>query len=79
MYFLLLDHNIESLSCKIHIFVDHHQCSAQGQVIRCKIRHQGCNSAQRLSSIANSGIYVVVLLGMNRYGSFPLLSAPHSL
>ena len=31
------------------------------------------------SSIANSGTYVAVLLGMNRCGSFPLLSAPHSL
>ena len=31
------------------------------------------------SSIANSGTYVAVLLGMNRCGSFPLLSAHHSL
>ena len=31
------------------------------------------------SSIANSGTQVAVLLGMNRCGSFPLLSAPHSL
>ena len=31
------------------------------------------------SSIANSGTWVAVLLGMNRCGSFPLLSAPHSL
>ena len=30
------------------------------------------------SSTANSGTKVAVLLGMNRYGSFPLLSAPHS-
>ena len=22
----------------------HHQCSAQGQVLHCKLRHQGCNS-----------------------------------
>ena len=56
-------------------FVDHHhhQCCAQGQVLHCKLRHQGCNS-----SIANSGTYVAVLLGMNRCGSFPLLSVPHS-
>ena len=25
----------------------HHQCSAQGRVLHCKIRHQGCNSGQR--------------------------------
>ena len=31
------------------------------------------------SSTANSGNKVAVLLGMNRCGSFPLLSAPHSL
>ena len=31
------------------------------------------------SSTANSGTKVAVLLGMNRYGSFPLLSATHSL
>ena len=31
------------------------------------------------SSIANSGTLVAVLLGMNRCGSFPLISATHSL
>ena len=31
------------------------------------------------SSIANSGTKVVGLLGINRYSSFPLLSAPHYL
>ena len=31
------------------------------------------------SSTANSGTKVAILLGMNRCGSFPLLSAPHSL
>ena len=31
------------------------------------------------SSTANSGTKVAVLLGMNRCGSFSLLSAPHSL
>ena len=33
----------------------------------------------RQSSTANSGIKAAVLAGMNRCGSFPLLSAPHSL
>ena len=28
-------------------FPDHHQCSAQGQILHCKLRHQGCNSTQR--------------------------------
>ena len=31
------------------------------------------------SSTANSGTKVTVLLGMNRCGSLPFLSAPHSL
>ena len=31
------------------------------------------------SSTANSGTKVAVILGINRYGSFPLLSAPHFL
>ena len=31
------------------------------------------------SYTANSGTNVAVLLGMNRCGDFPLLSAPHSL
>ena len=31
------------------------------------------------SSTANSETKVAVLLGINRFGSFPLLSAPHSL
>ena len=31
------------------------------------------------SSTANSGTKVAVLLGINRFGSFPLHSAPHSL
>ena len=30
------------------------------------------------SSTANSGTYVAVLLGINRWSSFPMLSAPHS-
>ena len=25
----------------------HHQCSAQGLALHCKLRHQGYNSAQR--------------------------------
>ena len=61
------------------LFQLHHQCSAQGQVIHCKLRHQGCNSDQRQvfhCKLRNLG---TVLLGMNRCGSFPLLSAPHSL
>ena len=43
-----------------------------------KLRHQAILPKGR-SSIANSGTQVAVLLGMNRCGSFLLLSASHSL
>ena len=55
------------------------KCSAQGLVFHYKFRHQGCSSAQRRPSTANAGTQAVVLLWVNRCGSFPLLSAPHSL
>ena len=55
------------------------ECSVQRQGFHCKLRHQGCSSAQSRSSSANSGTKIAVLPGMNRCGSFPLLSAPLSL
>ena len=71
----------------LHITVHHHQhhhhhrrrrqSSAQGQVFHCKLKHQGCSYSQR-SSTSNVGTKVAVLLGINRCGSFPLLSPPHS-
>ena len=56
-----------------HIHNHHHQlqCSTQGQVLHCKLGHQGCNSAQNQvfhSKLRNLGC------------SFTrVLSAPHSL
>ena len=55
------------------------ECSAEGQVFHWKLRNQGCSCAQRQVFPANSRNKVAVLLGMNRCGSFPLLSASHSL
>ena len=55
------------------------ECSAQGQVLHCKRRNQGCSSAEGRSYTANSATKVAVLTGMVRCGSFPLLSSPHSL
>ena len=57
----------------------HHKYSAHGQVLHCKLRHQGCNCAQMQVFHCKLRTQVAVLLGMNRCGSFPLLSAPHSL
>ena len=53
------------------------ECSAQGQVFHSKFRHQGCSSAQR--QIFHRKTKVIVLLEMNRSGSFALLSALHSV
>ena len=58
---------------------NHHHCSAQGQVLHCKLRHQDCNSAHRQVFHCKLMKLGCSLLGMNRCGSFPLLSAPHSL
>ena len=44
--------------------------------LHCKLRNQGCSSAQSRSSTVNSGTKVAVLLGINKCGSFPLLSYP---
>ena len=49
------------------------------QVFHRKLRNQGCSSAEDRSSTAKLVTKAAVLLGMNRCGSFPLLSAPHSL
>ena len=48
------------------------ECSAQGQIFHS---NAGTKIAA-LSSTANSGTKVVVLLGINRCGSFPLLPHP---
>ena len=53
--------------------------SVQGQVLHCKRRDLGCIYAEGRSSTANSGSKSAVLLELNRCGSFPLHSAPHSL
>ena len=54
-------------------------CSALRQVLHCKRRNLGCSSDEGRSSTANSGTKAAVLLRFNWRGSFPLLSAPHSL
>ena len=64
------------LCCMVY---HHHQCSAQGQVLHCKLRQQGCNFAQKQVFHCKLGNLGCILLGMYRCGNFPLLSAPHSL
>ena len=43
--------------------------------LHCKLRHEGCSSAQRQVFHRKQGTKVAVLLGMTRRGNFPLLSA----
>ena len=69
---------IQYIYIYIYIYISS-ECSAQGQVFHCKLGHQGRSSAQRQVFHHISGTKVAVLLGMNRCGSFSLLSAPHSL
>ena len=65
----------------IYVYIYHYQCvlpkgrflPLQTQSSRLQFLPKG------IFSTANSGTKVAVLLGMNRCGSFPLLSAPHSL
>ena len=60
-------------------FLRHHQCSAQGQVLHCKLTHQDSNSAQSQVFYCKLRNLGCSFTRMNRCGSFPLLSAPHSL
>ena len=55
------------------------KCSAQGQILHCKHRNWACSSAKGRSSLTISGTKAAALVGMNRSGSFPLLSAPQFL
>ena len=52
------------------------ECSAQGHILHCKRRNQGCSSAEGRSSTANSGSKAAVLLGAvaSRCFSHPTLS-----
>ena len=63
MMMMMINMKIKLLTC--NLIIDHHH-------------HQSVLPKGR-SFTANSGTKVAVLLGMNRYSSFPLLSAPHSL
>ena len=51
----------------------------KGRSFTAKRTNPGWSSAEGRSSTANSGTKVAVLLGKNRCGCFPLLSAYHSL
>ena len=66
----------------IYIYIHHnhhHQCSSQRQVLHCKRRNLGCSSAEGRSSTADSDTKAAFYKGFNRCGSFPFLSASHSL
>ena len=52
---------------------------AKGRFFTASAGTQGCNSAEGRSFTTNSGTESAVLPGMNRCGSFPLLSPHHSL
>ena len=55
------------------------ECSALGQIFHCKLSYQAAVLPKGRSFTANLRTKVAVLLMINRCGSFPLLSSPHSL
>ena len=60
--------------------VDHHQSVLpNGRSLTANSGTKVAVLSKGRSSTANSGTKVALLLGINRRGSFPLLSAPHSL
>ena len=55
------------------------ECSAQGQVLNCKRRNLGCSLPKAGLSPQTQETRLPFYQGLNRCGSFPLPSAPHSL
>ena len=53
--------------------------SAQVQAFHCKCRNKGCSSVQRKVFHCKLRTKFAVLLGINKCGSFPLISTRHSL
>ena len=60
----------------IYIYIYNHEYSAQGQVLHCKLRNQGCSLVKRITSTANSGTLAAVLLEIDAVASrcFPHLT-----
>ena len=57
----------------------HHSVLPEGSSFTANAEIKVAVLSKGRSSTANSGIKVAVLLGINKCGSFPLLSAPNSL
>ena len=70
------------LTNSVNIFLwrhHHHSVLPKGRSFTANSGTTAAVLPKGRSSTANSGTKVAVLLGINRYGSFLLLSAPHSL
>ena len=71
--------------CTVCIYHHHHHhhhhqsVLSKGRSFTANLGTKAAVLPKGRSSTANSGTKIAVLLGMNRCGSFPLLSAPHSL
>ena len=59
-------------SCNDQNILSSSECSAQGQVLHCMCRNQGCSSAEGRSSTANSGTKAAVLLGTEQVQQHPV-------
>ena len=67
------------INLRPHIYIYHQSILPKGRSFTVKAETKVAVMSKGKSSTANSGTKAAVLLGMNRYDSFPLLSAPHSL
>ena len=68
-----------SISCRKLSLYSHQSILPKGRYFTADSGTKAIVLFKGRSSSANSGTQAAVLVGMNRCGSFPLLSAPHSL
>ena len=54
IFLLLLYHPLNKRTLQTSYIYNHHQCTAQRQVLHCKRRNLGCSSAEGRSSTTNS-------------------------
>ena len=65
--------------CHSRIISSSSECYAKGQTLHSKRMNRGCRSAEGRFSTATQEPRLQFYQELNRCGSFPLLSAPHSL
>ena len=67
------------MNCFIYIYIYYQSVLPKGRSFTANSGTKATVLSKGRSSTTNSGTKVAVLLGMNKCGSFPMLSVPHSL